>query len=128
MAELRARTMRSDLERLGRFDEDRVRSRFLDAYVPAHTRVIVVDSSDAGLVAVRAAEDALWIEHFYLDPRHQGRGIGGEVLARILEDAGAGGRRLRLNVLRGSPAERLYARHGFVVYDSDEIDVFMETV
>jgi hypothetical protein len=31
----------------------------------------------------------------------------------------------RLNVLQGSPARRLYARHGFVVESEDEVDVFM---
>ncbi|WP_350271581.1 hypothetical protein [Frondihabitans sucicola] len=35
MAELRAVVMRPDLERLGRFDPARVRSRFLDGYSPA---------------------------------------------------------------------------------------------
>lgn len=126
MSELRAQTMRADLERLARFDEERVRRRFLDAFVPAHTRVIVVDAQDAGLVAVRPGEDALWIEHFYLAPAHQGRGVGGEVLSRILGEDGTDARGFRLNVLRGSAAERLYARHGFVVYDGDDVDVFME--
>ncbi len=32
---------------------------------------------------------------------------------------------LRLNVLRFSPAQRLYARHGFVVDSADEVDVYM---
>ncbi|MGC4769064.1 hypothetical protein ACLQ25_08770 [Micromonospora sp. DT44] len=33
--------------------------------------------------------------------------------------------RVRLNVLRGSPARRLYERHGFTLETEDPIDVFM---
>lgn len=68
MAELRAVVMRPDLERLGRYDPDRVRQRFLDAFTPAHTRVIQVKGIDVGLVAMRPEPDGVWIEHFYLDP------------------------------------------------------------
>lgn len=126
MAELRAEVLRADLERLGRFDEERVRTRFLEAFDPAHTRVIVVDSRDAGLVAVRPADGVLWIEHFYLSPLHQGQGLGGEVLARILGDSDSDPRVFRLNVLQGSAARRLYERHGFILDHEDPIDVFMK--
>lgn len=124
MAELRAAVMRPDLERLGRFDPVRVRTRFLDAYAPKLTRVIVVDGTDAGLVAVRPARAETWIEHFYLDPSLHGRGIGGAVLAAVLAEGEVAGP-FRLNVLQGSPARRLYERHGFVEDAADEIDVFM---
>ncbi|MFJ2542512.1 GNAT family N-acetyltransferase [Microbacterium sp. NPDC087589] len=125
MAELRAVVMRPDLERLGRYDPVRVRQRFLDAFVPENTRVIVVDGEDVGLVAVRHERDALWIEHFYLAPESQGRGIGAAVLAHLLAD-GDGTRPFRLNVLQSSPARRLYERHGFVLESEDAVDVFMK--
>lgn len=125
MAELRAVVMRPDLERLGRYDPVRVRQRFLDAFVPENTRVIVVDGEDVGLVAVRSERDALWIEHFYLAPQTQGRGIGTAVLARLLTESD-GARPFRLNVLQASPARRLYERHGFVLESEDAVDVFMK--
>jgi len=125
MAELRAHVMRPDLERLGRYDPVRVRRRFLDAFVPENTRVIVVDGADAGLVAVRHERDAVWIEHFYLDPGVQGRGLGSAVLEMLLADDSIA-LPFRLNVLRGSPARRLYERHGFDLESEDEVDVFMK--
>jgi GNAT superfamily N-acetyltransferase len=124
IAELRAVVLRSDLERLGRFDPVRVRQRFLDAFEPAETQVIMVDGQEAGSIAVRADESSLWIEHFYLSPRLQGRGTGAAVLKSRLAD-GTGGRPFRLNVLRGSRARALYERHGFVVERADAIDIFM---
>lgn len=125
MAELRADVMRADLERLGRYDSVRVRKRFLDAFVPAHTRVIVADGEDAGLVAVRHEPDAVWLEHFYLAPHFQGMGIGREVLARIMGE-GDSAKPFRLNVLQGSPARRLYERHGFVLDHEDPVDVYLK--
>jgi GNAT superfamily N-acetyltransferase len=124
IAELRAVVLRADLERLGRFDPVRVRQRFLTAFDPAVTRVVLADGREAGSIAVRLEDEALWIEHFYLRPELQGRGIGSAVLRARMASA-AGDRPLRLNVLQGSRARALYERNGFVVESEDPVDVFM---
>lgn len=125
ITELRAVVLRPDLERLGRFDPIRVRQRFLDAFIPAQTRVIVAGGDDVGVVTLRSEEDAVWLEHFYIDPSHQGKGIGNGVLSQILSSRSTDVP-LRLNVLRGSAARRLYERHGFVLDHEDAIDVYLE--
>ncbi|MFP8940240.1 GNAT family N-acetyltransferase [Streptomyces fenghuangensis] len=124
-AELRALVLRDDLERLGRYDEQRVRQRLRDGFDPAHTWVIEVDGAFAGCVALRRAGDAHWLEHFYLAPRLQGRGIGSGVLRGLLEQCDRDGVLVRLNVLRGSSARRLYERHGFTLETEGPVDVFM---
>ena len=124
MAELRAVVLRSDLERLGRFDPVRVRRRLLDGWAAERTSVIRVDGRDAGLVACREEPDAWWVEHLYLDPAAQGRGIGGEVLADLM-DRHDDGRPFRLDVLQGSPARRLYERAGFRVEREDPVDAWL---
>ena len=123
LVDLRAEVLRADLERLGRYDTHRVRQRMRDAYVPTSTRVIVEDSTEIGCVTVRVEDDARWLEHFYLAPHAHGRGIGSEVLREILAEEDP--RPFRLNVLQGSPARRLYERHGFTVDSEDDVDVFM---
>jgi hypothetical protein len=55
----------------------------------------------------------------------QGRGIGSAVLSRLLERCDREDAVVRLNVLRGSSARRLYERHGFTVETEDDVDVFM---
>lgn len=125
VAELRAVVLRADLERLGRYDERRVRQRLRDGFDPACAQVIEVDRAFAGCVALRPAEDAHWLEHFYLSPHLQGSGIGSGVLRRLLARCDRDGVLVRLNVLRGSPALRLYERHGFSIESEDPIDVFM---
>lgn len=121
IAELRAVVLRPDLERLGRYDEIRVRQRFRDAFDPADTRIIVLDGEDIGSFALRPEGDVRWLEHFYIAASHQGRGVGGRILTMVLDDAVVH----RLNVLQGSLARALYERHGFVVEQEDEVDIFM---
>ncbi|KZX22566.1 GNAT family N-acetyltransferase [Rathayibacter tanaceti] len=113
IAELRAVVMRPSLEALGRYDEHRVRNRFLEGYRPERTQVIEVDGVFAGSIAVRLEGDAVWIEHFYLASHTQGRGIGGAVLRRVMREEARQGLPFRLDVLKGSAARRLYERHGF---------------
>jgi GNAT superfamily N-acetyltransferase len=125
IAELRAVVMRADLERLGRYDEHRVRQRLRDAFSTQHTSIIMVDSECAGCLTLRPAEGRQWLEHFYLTPHYQGRGLGSAVLRAVLEGTDAQGLTVALNVLQGSAARRLYDRHGFVVEAQDPVDVFM---
>lgn len=124
IAELRATVLREDLERLGRFDPLRVRRRFLDGFAPEHTWVILADGIEAGSIALRPGPGSQWIEHFYIDPSRQGRGLGGAVLGHVMGRQ-ADSRAFRLNVLAGSPAQRLYLRHGFTVESADPVDVYM---
>ncbi|MDQ0487902.1 GNAT family N-acetyltransferase [Streptomyces cellulosae] len=125
VAELRAVVLREDLERLGRYDGRRVRQRLRDGFTPAHTWVIEVGGLFAGCVSLRPAEDAHWLEHFYLAPHLQGSGIGTAVLCELLERCDREGALVRLNVLKGSRARRLYERHGFTPESEDPVDVFM---
>ncbi|WP_189317238.1 GNAT family N-acetyltransferase [Streptomyces brasiliensis] len=125
IAELRAVVLRPDLERLGRFDEQRVRQRLRDSFSPRYTSVIEAGGTFAGCVTVRPAGDGWLLEHFYLAAALQGRGLGSAVLRTLLERTDAEGAAVRLNVLRGSAARRLYERHGFTVEAQDAVDVFM---
>ncbi|WP_181025638.1 GNAT family N-acetyltransferase [Rathayibacter rathayi] len=81
-AELRAVVTRPSLPTLGRYDAHRVRHRFLDGYRPDLTRV----SAYAGSIAACVEPDAVWIEHFSLAPHAQGRGVGGAVLRRVMQE------------------------------------------
>ncbi|TDO35279.1 L-amino acid N-acyltransferase YncA [Kribbella sp. VKM Ac-2527] len=125
IAELRAVVMRPDLERLGRYDEHRVRQRLRDSFSSQYTSIILSGDVFAGCVTLRPAEDGQLLEHFYLDPSVQGRGLGSAVLRTLLDRTDADGLLVRLNVLQGSAARRLYERHGFTLETQDPIDVYM---
>ncbi|MFD1886152.1 GNAT family N-acetyltransferase [Paenibacillus wenxiniae] len=127
IAELRALVLKEDLTRLHRYDEKRVRERFLNSFQPDYTKLIMVDQSPVGCIALRPEQQGGYVlEHFYIHPHHQGKGIGNAVLNEVLWDSKLYGHTVTLNVLQGSPARRLYERHGFEQSEQDEIDVFMK--
>lgn len=121
---LKSRVLFSDLHRLGRWDPERSRERTLRDFQTAGSRVILVDGKPIGFVAVRAGDDTLWIEKFYIEQQFQGQGIGGQVLRWVLSEF-ADHRPFRINVLQGSAARPLYERHGFVFEREDDVDVYL---
>ncbi|MFG2870692.1 GNAT family N-acetyltransferase [Streptomyces sp. NPDC048338] len=127
IAELRAVVMRDDLVRLGRYDEHRVRQRLRDGFTSEHTSVVETGGVFAGCVTLRPYDHGpgLYIEHFYLAPATQGRGLGTAVLRTLLARADEESVPVRLIVLQGSAARRLYEREGFVVESEDPVDVLM---
>ena len=114
--------MRDSLERLGRFDPARARERFLTNWDAGRTRHVLADGLRVGCVVVRPVDDDLLLDHLYLQPSHQGRGIGSSVLREVFASADARDLRVRVSVLRDSDANRFYLRHGFQLRDEGEWD------
>ena len=119
---LRILVMRESLERLGRFDPQRARERFLSSFVRENTRHILVDGARAGVVIVKPDDAGLVLDHLYIDPRFQGRGVGAAVLALVFAEADKMRMALRVAALRGSDSNRFYARHGFALVREAEWD------
>jgi GNAT superfamily N-acetyltransferase len=119
---LRLSAMRESLERIGRFDPVRARERFLGGFAPEHTRHIVVGGQRVGFVVVKPAEQGLLLDHLYIAPEFQRRGIGSAVLAAVFAQADAQAQPLRVGALRGSDSNRFYLRHGFELVESAEWD------
>ncbi len=121
---LRITAMRASLERIGRFDPVRARERFLKNFSPAHTRHIAIEKRRVGFVVVKPDGEDWLLDHLYVHPDFQGRGIGGAVLAIVFAEADAAQKSLRVGALRGSDANAFYLRHGFVKIGEEEWDVY----
>ncbi len=113
LAELRVRAMRESLEAIGRFDPIRARTRFLESFVPTETHHIVVENQDVGFVVIRAQGETLTLEHLYIHPRQQSRGIGTAVMNLLQEQATERQQSIRVGALKGSRSNQFYQRHGF---------------
>jgi GNAT superfamily N-acetyltransferase len=122
LATLRVDAMRESLERAGRFDPDRARARFLDNFSPEYTRDIVEGDVRVGFFVVRPEGGALLLDHLYVHPSRQGRGIGAAVLRSVFADADARGLEVRVGALRGSDSNLFYIRHGFEMVSQAEFD------
>ncbi|WP_140636112.1 GNAT family N-acetyltransferase [Methylibium rhizosphaerae] len=122
LAELRVESMRESLERIGRFDPVRARERFLSAFSPEHTRHIEFNGERIGFVVVKPHSQGLLLDHLYVHPFYQNKGVGTAVLAQVFAEADAAGLQVRVGALRGSESNRFYARHGFVQVEQGEFD------
>lgn len=122
LAALRVQAMRPSLERVGRFDPERARSRFLDSFVPEHTREIRSKGERVGFFVLKPHDGGLLLDHLYVRPGHQGLGIGAAVLRAVFAEADARGLDLRVGALRESASNRFYVRHGFVLESQTEFD------
>ena len=120
---LRLRAMRESLQRLGRYDEQRARERLAAGFDAGATQNIVVDGQRVGFVVLKTLRHALRLDHLYIDPPHQGRGIGSAVIAAICADADARQLPIELVALKGSDANRFYLRHGFAAVGEGEWDL-----
>lgn len=63
LAEIRVEAMRPSLEKVGRFDPERARRRFLDTYDPSETKVVHVAGELAGFYVLRDRRDHLYLDH-----------------------------------------------------------------
>lgn len=115
--------MRESLTRIGRFDPERARERFLCGFSPEHTRFINFQGLRVGLVVVKPENGSLKLDHLYIEPEFQKQGIGAAVLQSISAVADEHGLKITVTVLRDSDSNRFYRRHGFEYQDESEWDV-----
>lgn len=123
LADLRVAAMRESLERVGRFDPQRARDRLRASYAPEHTRVIEIDGQRVGFFTVRPTADGLSLDHLYIHPTFQNRGIGGIVMHQVLAQADGIGMAISVGALRESASNAFYQRHGFIKSHETEFDV-----
>lgn len=119
---LRIEAMRESLERIGRFDAQRARERFRAGFDPSVTRHIVVDGRRVGFVAVKRLADHWLLDHLYIHPAAQGRGVGAEVLLQVFAETDPAQMPMRVGALRESDSNRFYERHGFTLVERAEFD------
>ena len=124
LVDLRIEALRASLERIGRFDAQRARDRFLSGFEPARTWHLLHGAERIGFYVLKPRDGEWWLDHLYLRTAWQGRGIGGAVLARVFAEVDAIGAPLNVGALRGSDANRFYARHGFVHVRTEAFDIY----
>jgi len=126
LAEIRAAAMKPSLEALGRFDENRVRTRFLETFELSETFKIVSNDEVLGFYVLRDREDHLFLDHLYVEPKHQNKKIGKIAVDKVKDDAERKRLPVRLGALRGSKSNNFYIKNGFVKTHENEFDIYYE--
>ncbi len=119
---LRIDVMREHLERVFRYDPERARRVFREHFHEPGMRLILVSDALAGCVGFRVGAGEIKLDSFYLDRRFHNAGLGATILRVLLAEADALRLPIRLEVLNGSKADRLYLRHGFAKLSEDAIE------
>jgi GNAT superfamily N-acetyltransferase len=123
---LRVEVMREHLERVGRFTPERSRAVFRGHFDQAGLRLILIGDTVAGCVGFRPGPQFVTVDSFYLAPRFQNAGLGSLIFKALVAEADALGKPVRLEVLKHSPADRFYLRHGFFPVGEGEHDIIFE--
>lgn len=88
--------------------------------------IILVNQERAGLLKRKVGGNQVELLQFQLLPRFQGKGLGTKVLTEFIQQVKSKGQHLTLKVLKKNPAKLLYERLGFVVFDEDQHEFYME--
>ena len=97
------------------WDENEQRQLHEQRFATQDFRIINVDGTDIGILAVVVAPDCVKLNQLLLLPEYQGRGIGNRCMLLIMEEARQLRLPVRLRVLKVNPrALTFYKRLGFM--------------
>ncbi|HEU5330069.1 MAG TPA: GNAT family N-acetyltransferase [Thermomicrobiales bacterium] len=95
--------------------------------IPERYRMVLAQGEPIGFFAVRAEEDALYLQTIQLVPEHRRQGIGTALLRHIEALAQTQGcRAVRLRVFKENPALDWYQRNGYQVVTDEPYSLMME--
>jgi GNAT superfamily N-acetyltransferase len=124
LLDIRIQAMKESLEHIGRFDVNRARERFENGFSPAFTRYICFEGVRVGFMVLKPLEQALHLDHLYILPQFQRRGIGTAVLEKVFAEADAANLPVKVGALKGSQSNKFYMRNGFKLVDQGEWDLY----
>jgi GNAT superfamily N-acetyltransferase len=111
-------------ERL-QLDRNEQEAMFRKLWDPAQVCIIQADGVDVGWLQTVVSKSEHMLGQIFVDARFQRRGIGTEVLRRIIAEASRMELPVRLAVVKINPSRRLYERLGFRVTHEDDRKVYM---
>ena len=104
---------------------DEQESMFRKHWRPAQVCIIQADGVDVGWLQTVVRKSEHMLGQIFVDAPFQRRGIGTEVLRRIVDEASRRHLPIRLAVVKFNPSRRLYERLGFKVTHEDDRKVYM---
>ena len=107
-------------------DRDAQAIRLQQEWELTQVRIIMLDGLDVGWLQSVQQGDGLCIRQLFVDSPFQRRGIGTEVLNRLIGEAALLHQAVRLSVAKMNPALRLYERLGFYIAHEDDRKFYMK--
>jgi GNAT superfamily N-acetyltransferase len=98
--------------------------KFRQCFVPSQTKIIQADGVDIGMLKVEERADCVYLGDLQIQQSYRNRGIGTSLINEVIRSAVIVNKPVRLRVLNGNPAKRLYIRLGFRSVETfDDCDI-----
>ena len=107
------------------WDEAFQRRHFRANFKPDDSHIIVAYGRDIGQLSIEFQATEVHLNGIYILPAYQGQGLGGRIISDVLRIAQTNERPVRLQVIIGNPAIRLYERLGFKVIQKTDTHFIM---
>jgi GNAT superfamily N-acetyltransferase len=99
-------------------------TKFREYFDPQSTKIIQADGLDIGMLKVQDRADCIYLGDIQLDREYRNKGIGTSLIESVIRSAIVANKPVRLRVLRGNPAKKLYIRLGFKEVETfDDCDI-----
>lgn len=92
---------------------DARQKQYREYYPDGESSVILQQGEPIGTMLVARRDREIVLVDIALLPQHRNAGIGTQLVKALLEEAAVAGKIVRLRVLAGNPAVRMYERVGF---------------
>jgi GNAT superfamily N-acetyltransferase len=112
----------------GTWLEEESRRQTVEQVSAGRTEIIELNGVPVGIQSIERAGTHIQLEQLYLREAFQRRGLGTQLVKKLLEEARKSKLPIRLRVLVVNPAKKLYHRIGFVVVERTAVRYFMEWV
>ncbi len=95
--------------------------QYSESYPRAESLIISWDDLPIGRILVDEGEREMNLVDIALLPEYRNRGIGTQLIQRLLVQAAEANKQVRLHVLKSNPAQHLYERLGFIRAGGDSM-------
>jgi len=99
---------------------------FEQQWDPTQVRIMALDGVDIGWLQTITRDNELFVAQMFVDRPFQRKGMGTEVMKKLIDEATRFNQLVRLNVVKINPAVHFYERLGFQITHEDDRKFYMK--
>ena len=89
-------------------------------------KIIVADGKDVGTTCLLEYDDYFQVGLIVIHPDYQNKGIATKILSDYIALANSKKKRIAIKTFKENPAQKLYQRLGFKIYNTDNTHLHLE--